>query len=165
MHHQLWYLEQLAWIKVWLLHINHLQTEEHRCSPLTEEQRESVLQKIKEELLTPRGLRTLSPQDPNYKGTYGGDQATRDRAYHQGTVWPWLLGHFAEGYLKNHGRSGVHFIETLLKGFDETISERGIGTISEIFDGDPPHTANGAISQAWSVSELLRIFKLLEKYK
>lgn len=154
-----------AGFKDWSVRPNMVFATSLPYSPLTEEQRESVLQKIKEELLTPRGLRTLSPQDPNYKGTYGGDQATRDRAYHQGTVWPWLLGHFAEGYLKNHGRSGVHFIETLLKGFDETITERGIGTISEIFDGDPPHTANGAISQAWSVSELLRIFKLLEKYK
>lgn len=134
-------------------------------SPLSETQREAVLQKIKEELLTPRGLRTLSPKDPNYQGSYAGSQRERDMAYHQGTVWPWLLGHFVEGYLKNHAKSGVHFAETLLNGFAQTMTEHGIGTISEVFDGDPPHHAGGAISQAWSVAEVLRALMLVEQYK
>jgi predicted glycogen debranching enzyme len=133
-------------------------------SPISEEMCKEVLNTVMQELLTPRGLRTLSPKNPIYKGTYCGDQATRDMAYHQGTVWPWLLGHFAEGYLKLYGKSGVRFIKSLFDGFEPVMTEHGIGTISEIYDGDPPHSPRGAISQAWSVAELLRMNWLIEKY-
>ena len=129
-----------------------------------EEIRKQVLSVVKRELLTSRGLRTLTPKNPAYKGAYFGNQAERDLAYHQGTVWPWLLGHFAEGYLKLHGNSGLSFIKSLYKGFEPVMTEHGIGTISEIYDGDPPHFARGAISQAWSVAELLRINWLIKKY-
>jgi predicted glycogen debranching enzyme len=133
-------------------------------SPVDEDIRKNVESVVKKELLTPRGLRTLTPKNPAYKGVYFGDQAERDLAYHQGTVWPWLLGHFVEGYLKLHGKSGLSFIKSLFKGFESVMTEHGIGTISEIYDGDPPHQARGAISQAWSVAELLRINWLIKQY-
>ena len=126
-------------------------------SPLDEESRRNVLEVVRKELLTPRGLRSLAPKNPFYKGVCHGDQKTRDEAYHQGAVWPWLLGHFVEGYLKVYGESGLPLVESLYAGFEEVMTEHGIGTISEIYDGDPPHTARGALSQAWSVAELMRI--------
>jgi predicted glycogen debranching enzyme len=132
---------------------------------LSEKIRQLVLETIQKELLTPFGLRTLSPNHPDYKGVYAGDQPTRDRAYHQGTVWPWLLGHFAEGYLKIYGKSGLSLIKSLYAGFEDDLKENGIGSISEVYDGDPPHKAGGAISQAWSVAEILRMGKLIEDYE
>ena len=124
-----------------------------------------MLSRIKQELLTTRGLRTLTPVSAAYKGIYFGDQTERDQAYHQGTVWPWLFGHFVEGYLKIHGNSGLSFIKGYYKEFAQTLTEHGVGTISEIYDGDPPHTPRGAISQAWSVAELLRIGQLIGEYE
>ncbi|MBW6460292.1 MAG: amylo-alpha-1,6-glucosidase [Bacteroidales bacterium] len=126
-------------------------------SPLDEESRRKVLEVVRNELLTPRGLRSLAPKNPLYMGVCHGDQKTRDEAYHQGNVWPWLLGHFVEGYLKIYGKSGLPFVKSLYAGFEGVMTEHGIGTISEIYDGDPPHAARGALSQAWSVAELLRI--------
>ncbi len=133
-------------------------------SPLDEQMKAAVIEKVRDELLTPRGLRTLSPKDTAYKGVYFGDQKSRDAAYHQGTVWAWLLGHFAEAYLKIHGKNGIPFIKNIYDGFSDTMIEHGISTISEVFDGDPPHKAEGAISQAWSVGELLRINYLMKRY-
>ncbi|MCX6233832.1 MAG: glycogen debranching enzyme N-terminal domain-containing protein [Bacteroidetes bacterium] len=134
-------------------------------TPLDEEKRKSILDVIRNELLTSRGLRTLSPSHPDYQGVYYGDQSTRDRIYHNGCVFPWLLGHFVEGYLRIHGKSGLRFVKLLYSGFEEVIQDYGIGTIAELYDGDPPHKAGGAISQAWSVAELLRIGKMLKKYE
>lgn len=133
-------------------------------TPLNEEMRNSILERIKSELLTKRGLRSLAPKNPLYKGVYTGNQAQRDMAYHQGSVYPWLLGHFVEGYLAIHGKSGLGFVTDLYLGFNEEMMEHGIGTISEVYDGDPPHKAGGAISQAWSVAELLRINWLIRQY-
>ncbi len=130
---------------------------------LTKEQMKSILDIVNRILVTPRGLRTLSPSDEGYSGIYCGDQEKRDRAYHQGTVWPWLVGPFCEGWLRVYGEGGVSRVRKLIMGFEETLTEAGISTISEIYDGDPPHTPRGAISQAWSVGEVLRIFTLLEK--
>jgi predicted glycogen debranching enzyme len=134
-------------------------------SPVSEDIRKKVLSKIKQELLTPRGLRTLTPVSAAYKGSYLGDQTQRDLAYHQGTVWPWLFGHFADGYLRIHGKSGLSFIKGYYEEFSQTMTEHGVGTISEIYDGDPPHTPRGAVSQAWSVAEILRIHKLIQEYE
>ena len=136
-----------------------------KYSPLNDEIKGQVLERIKKELLTPRGLRTLSPKSPDYKGVYEGNQEQRDKAYHQGTVWPWLLGHFCEGYLKIYKERGVEFVSKLIEGFEEVMCEHGISSISEIYDGNPPHKPKGAISQAWSVAEILRIMRLIEKYK
>ena len=132
--------------------------------PVGEDIRIKIVDKIRKQLLTPRGLRTLSPEDIEYKGFYYGDQATRDKAYHQGTVWPWLIGHYTEAYLKIHGKGGLSHIEKLYRGFEEEMFEHGIGTISEVFDGDPPYRAAGAISQAWSVAEVIRMGTIIKQY-
>jgi glycogen debranching enzyme len=131
-------------------------------SMLEKDQMKKVLDIADKELVTIRGLRTLSPRNPLYKGICRGNQEQRDSAYHQGTVWPWLLGPFCEGWLKVYGRQGVQRVKTLIYGLEEVMSEHGITTISEIYDGDPPHSPEGAISQAWSVSEVLRIIDILE---
>ncbi len=120
----------------------------------------SVLDVAESELLTCRGLRTLSPKNPNYKGVYRGNQEQRDAAYHQGTVWPWLIGPFAEAYLRLYGEKGVKKMSKLIKEFEDVMDEHGVSTISEVYDGDPPHLPGGAISQAWSVAEILRIIDL-----
>jgi len=130
---------------------------------LDKEQMKKVLDIADKELVTPRGLRTLSPGNKYYKGTYYGNQEERDKAYHQGTVWPWLFGPFCEGWLNVYGKQGVQKIRKLIYGLEEVMSEHGITTLSEIHDGDPPHAPRGAISQAWSVGEVLRIIDLLEK--
>lgn len=132
-------------------------------SMLSEEQMFKVVNVVKNELLTSRGLRTLSPKNPNYQGRYYGDAKTRDKAYHQGTAWPWLLGAYCESYLKLFGENGLETVKELYEGFEEEMTVDGIGTISEVYDGNPPHLAGGAISQAWSVSELLRIRDMIKK--
>ncbi|NTW33097.1 MAG: amylo-alpha-1,6-glucosidase [Bacteroidetes bacterium] len=149
--------------KDWTIRPNMVFATSLPYSPLHEKIRQLILEKIQQELLTPRGLRTLTPKHPDYKGAYSGNQTERDLAYHQGTVWPWLLGHFAEAYLKIHGKSGLSLIKKIYEGFDSTMTEHCIGTISEVFDGDPPHKGGGALSQAWSVGEVLRMKKLIEK--
>jgi len=131
-------------------------------SPLENNQAFEVLNVVRQELLTNRGLRTLSPKNLNYKGICIGNQTERDTAYHQGTAWPWLLGTYSEAYLKIIGKSGIDEIKDIYQSFEELMDDRGIGTISEIYDGDPPHTARGAISQAWSVAELLRIKSMID---
>lgn len=131
-------------------------------SMLDKEQMKSILNVADKELVTARGLRTLSPGNLNYKGTCTGDQEERDTAYHQGTVWPWLYGPFCEGWLRVYGAQGVQKVKKLIYGLEAVMSEHGVSTISEIHDGDPPHSPQGAISQAWSVGEVLRIIELLE---
>jgi glycogen debranching enzyme len=117
----------------------------------------SILKVVERELLTPRGLRTLSPSDPNYIGRYEGGPGSRDGAYHQGTVWPWLMGPYLSAYVKTFGReTGREFGASWLKNFEEHLDEAGLGQVSEIFDGDSPHTPRGCVAQAWSVAELLR---------
>ena len=130
---------------------------------LNNEKAEKILNIADKELVTSRGLRTLTPKNDKYKGVYKGDQKERDSAYHQGTVWPWLLGPFCEGWLKLYGKLGTEKVRKLIYGFEDVMFEHGITTISEIYDGDPPHFPEGAISQAWSVGEVLRIMDLLDK--
>jgi predicted glycogen debranching enzyme len=133
-------------------------------TPLTKEMIKDVVDLTTSELLTPRGLRTLAPKNPSYIGIYEGSQEKRDKAYHQGTVWPWLLEPYCRAYLKLYKQSGVSHVKKLLDGFEEEMMNHGIGTIDEIFDGDPPHTGKGAISQAWSVAALLQMFKMIKQY-
>jgi predicted glycogen debranching enzyme len=118
----------------------------------------SVLSVVERDLLTPFGLRTLAPSDPDYRGVYEGGVEQRDAGYHQGPVWPWLLGHFVSAYMRVHGRSGKSIArgKSWLSVFESHLSEAGLGFISEIFDGDPPHHPRGCIAQAWSVAEVLR---------
>jgi predicted glycogen debranching enzyme len=126
---------------------------------LSMEQARSVVNVVQRDLLTPYGLRTLAPSDPRYVGRYQGDPASRDRAYHQGTVWPWLLGPFVTAYLYVNGddpaahRQATEWT-TELRRF---CADEGVGQIPEVFDGDAPHRPGGCIAQAWSVAELLRV--------
>lgn len=115
----------------------------------------SVLAVVERELLTPVGLRSLSPNNPEYKKNYHGDLKTRDAAYHQGTVWAWLIGPFIDAWLKLHPNEQKK-ARDFLRAFPAHLDEAGIGTISEVFDAEPPHTARGCIAQAWSVAEVLR---------
>ncbi len=134
-------------------------------SPISDEIKNRILQIVELELLTPRGLRTLSPKNLDYKGIYKGDIIARDSAYHNGSAFPWMLGQFADGYLRIHGKSGLSLIKNLYAGFEGEMIEAGVGTISELYYGDPPHKGKGAISQAWSVAELLRINYLIKIYE
>jgi predicted glycogen debranching enzyme len=122
---------------------------------LTEERWKPVLEVVKRELLTPVGLRSLSPGDKNYKAKYDGDLRTRDAAYHQGTVWAWLIGPFCTAWRRAYP-SDAAAVRNFLRGFQEHMDEDGIGTISEIFDAVPPFTPRGCMTQAWSVAEVLR---------
>lgn len=118
----------------------------------------SIMKIVTEELLTPYGLRTLSPYDTRYIGTYRGDLLSRDTAYHNGTAWPWLLGPYITAYLKvnDYSSESMSYARMLLKGLERHLDEAGVGTISEVFDGNPPHRPGGCISQSWSVAEITR---------
>lgn len=133
-----------------------------RRSPWTAAQKADVLATATRHLLTPRGLRTLSPDDPDYVPRYGGDQRTRDLAYHQGTVWPWLLGAYVELALQVGGAAARPGLRTLLSGFAAELDRAGLGHVSEVYDGEPPHRPGGTIAQAWSTAELLRAIALVE---
>ena len=127
--------------------------------------KERVLKVVTRELLTPKGLRTLSPKNPKYHGHYEGNQDERDNAYHQGTVWPWLIGAYIEANLKLYGKQFLPEAKELLEGFEEDMALYGLCSIAEVYDGDPPHHPNGSISQAWSGGEVLRSMKLIRKYE
>jgi len=150
--------------KDWSIRPNQVFATSLPYSMINDEIKKSALDVVNSQLVTPRGLRTLSPEDPAYKGVYEGNQEQRDSAYHQGTVWPWLLEGFSAGWLRIHKKSGVAYINSLLHGFEEEMTQHGLGSISEIYNGDPPHQAKGTISQAWSVGALLQMFKMIEKY-
>src|SRR3989441_251060 len=127
-------------------------------SMLSPERAKSVVEKVQEHLLTPYGLRSLAPSDPQYRGRYTGDPSSRDGAYHQGTVWPWLLGPFISAYVKVHGGSDAARRQAAewLAPLRDHLSDAGLGHISEILDGDPPHRPCGCMAQAWSVAEGFR---------
>ncbi len=133
-------------------------------SPLTRLQKRAVLDIVTKELLTPKGIRSLSPKSEGYRPYCTGPQYERDLAYHQGTAWPWLLGAYLEGYLRVFGKSGVAFAERMLISMEEEMGNHCIGTIAELFDGNPPFTGRGAISFAMNVAAMLRILNTLEKY-
>jgi predicted glycogen debranching enzyme len=117
----------------------------------------SILRVVERDLLTPRGLRTLSPKDSCYIGRYEGDPRSRDGSYHQGTVWPWLMGSYITAYEKTFGEDvGRRFATDWLNNFEEHLAEACLGQVSETFDGDSPQTPRGCVAQAWSVAELLR---------
>jgi predicted glycogen debranching enzyme len=129
-----------------------------RHSMLSPERARQVVSTVQEHLLTPYGLRSLTPKDPQYRGRYTGDGASRDGAYHQGTVWPWLMGPFITAYIKVNGGSDMarRQGEVWLTALQEHLGDAGLGHISEIFQGDTPHRAVGCVAQAWSVAEVLR---------
>ena len=134
-------------------------------SPLSQAQQKSVLDVCTRELLTPKGLRSLSPKSGGYNPMYVGPQTQRDYAYHQGTAWPWLGGFYMEACLKIYKRTRLSFIERQMVGYEDEMVQHCIGTIPELFDGNPPVSGRGAISFAMNVAEVLRTLELLEKYK
>ncbi len=134
-------------------------------SPLEKTQQKSVLDIVTRELLTPKGLRSLSPKSPFYRPEYIGGQLERDRNYHNGPIWAWTSGAFAEAYLKIRGRSGVSFLERMMAGFESELRELCIGTLSELYDGNPPFKGHGAMSYAMTVAEILRVLKMLNSFE
>lgn len=132
-------------------------------SPITEDMQRGVVEVIHRELFTPKGIRTLSPKNQHYLGQYEGDQISRDQAYHQGTAWPWLLGHFVEAYYKIHGKTANSIAKTILDSFCGDMSKHGVCGISEVFDGDPPQRPGGCLSQAWSVAAIIKTKRLYDQ--
>jgi len=132
-------------------------------SPLDQHQRKSVIDVCTRELLTPKGLLSLSPKSGGYNPMYVGPQAQRDCAYHQGTAWPWLGGFYMEAYLKIYKRTRLSFIERQLIGYEDEMTHHCIGSISELFDGNPPFSGRGAMSFAMNVAEILRTLNMMEK--
>lgn len=134
-------------------------------SPLDQAQKKGVVDICTRELLTPKGLRSLSPKSGGYNPMYVGPQTQRDYAYHQGTAWPWLGGFYMEALLKLYKRTRLSFIERQMVGYEDEMSYHCLGTIPELFDGNPPFHGRGGISFAMNVGEVLRTLELLEKYK
>ena len=133
-------------------------------SPLAQDQKKSVIDICTRELLTPKGLRSLSPKSGGYNPMYVGPQTQRDYAYHQGTAWPWLGGFYLEACLKLYKRTRVSFVQRQLVGFQDEMTINCLGTIPEMSDGNPPFRARGAMSFAMNVAEILRTLNLLGKY-
>ncbi|WMJ73741.1 amylo-alpha-1,6-glucosidase [Cytophagaceae bacterium ABcell3] len=125
---------------------------------LEDDHANQILTIVEEHLLTPLGLRSLSPEDIQYKGLYTGDLLARDGAYHQGTVWSWLLGPYMTAKVRLQGEEGKEYVKDLLKVFAAHLSDAGVGNVSEIFDGEYPYQPKGCIAQAWGVAEVLRAY-------
>lgn len=129
-------------------------------SPIPRETQMAVLDTVERELYTPLGLRTLSPKNPAYQGRYQGDQASRDRAYHQGTIWTWLLDAYVEAVEKIKGAGDALVVsQEIMQALEKELHRAGLGSLSEVYDGDPPHNPGGTIAQAWSVAAAMRIFR------
>lgn len=152
-------------IQDWKVRPNMLIAAALPYSPIDEVKQKSIISKIKHELLTPYGIRTLSPQDPDYKSTFKGNQFQRDKAYHNGIAFPFLLEYFVNAYLRIHGKSGLSFVKRIYEGFEVQMRIHGLATISEVFEPDPPYTAGGAIAQATSVAALLCIKEAIDYYE
>jgi len=146
----------------WSVRPNQIFAASLEYSPLDRDQKKSVLDFVTKELLTPKGLRTLSPKSAGYNPIFEGNEDQREGAYHNGTAWPWLIGPYLEGYLKIYKNSGISLAQRVIYSFEEELNERGIGTISELFDGNPPYRGRGGITFAMSVAEILRIQRLVK---
>jgi predicted glycogen debranching enzyme len=129
-------------------------------SALNPAQQRAVVDVCRDHLLTPHGLRSLTPNDPNYVGHYGGDRLQRDGAYHQGTIWAWLIGPFVSAHYRVY--QDAKLARSYLKPLLHQLADHCVGSISEIFDGDDPFEPRGAVAQAWSVAEILRVWQELE---
>ncbi len=130
------------------------------------EEARSILEKVRTLLYTPFGIRTLSPEDPDYCPYYFGDQYHRDKAYHQGTAWSWLLGPYIDCIIKIEGMElGRAEAKEIIKNFIPHLEEAGVGSISEIFDATSPHYPKGCIAQAWGVGEILRVYMEYKLYQ
>jgi glycogen debranching enzyme len=131
---------------------------------LTSQQERSVVDAVYRHLYTPCGLRTLSPEDPEYHGSYGGPQVDRDMAYHQGTTWVFPMGGYYLAYLKVHGYSAeaADYVRSQLAALKPMLREGCLGQLPEIYDGDFPSEGKGCFAQAWSVGEMLRVLEAIE---
>ncbi len=133
-------------------------------SPLDRRQRKRVLDVVTRELLTPKGLRSLSPKSYGYRPAYVGSPREREEALHQGPARPWLIGFYADAYLRVFGMSGVSYIDRMLIGFEDEMSQGCIGSLSQLYDGNPPYSGRGAISHATNVAEVLRTLRSLKRF-
>ena len=134
-------------------------------SPLDRRQRKSVLDVVTRELLTPKGLRTLSPKSYGYRPTYQGSPEEREMTIHNGPARPWLMGFYAEAYLKVFGHSGVNYIDRMLIGYEDEMANGCIGSLSQLYDGNPPFQGRGAVSHATNVAEILQTLTTLKKFE
>lgn len=134
-------------------------------SPLDRRQRKGVLDVVTRELLTPKGLRTLSPKSYGYRPSYVGSPEERDFAMHNGPSRPWLMGFYADAYLRVFGMSGVGYIDRMLIGFEDEMSQGCIGSLSQLYDGNPPYTGRGAVSHATNVAEVLRAYRTVKRFE
>jgi glycogen debranching enzyme len=134
-------------------------------SPLSTEQKKMIINIATKKLLTIMGLRTLAPDNIRYTGDITGDHKEREAVIHQGAVWPWLMQFFIEAYLKIYKQSGTGYAGQLTEAFKDVMTEHCVGTLSEMYNGDPPHKAKGAISQAWSVAAIVYAHNLVHSYK
>lgn len=132
-------------------------------SPLLNEKKKFILDVVKQELLTPRGIRSLSPKNPKYKSKYEGNIEIRDNSYHNGAVWPWLLIPYADVLTSLYGKSAMAELQAIVNRFEGVMAEHGIGSVSELYNGDPPFEGKGGVSQAWSVAAILSLMNILEK--
>ncbi|MEI7523259.1 MAG: amylo-alpha-1,6-glucosidase [Mariniphaga sp.] len=150
--------------KDWAVRPNMIFAAGFSYSPLTRDQKKTILSKVRNELLTPRGLRSLAPNDLQYKGSCIGTQDQRSAAFHMGSVYPFLIYPFVKTYLEIHKAGGLSFVKQIMAGFEEEMSEHCVGTLSELYEGNPPYSARGAISQAWNVGGVLSAMAALEKF-
>ncbi len=134
-------------------------------SPLDRRQRKTVLDVVTRELLTPKGLRTLSPKSYGYRPCYVGSPDEREFAMHNGPARPWLIGFYADAYLRVFGMSGVAYIDRMLIGFEDEMTQGCIGSLSQLYDGNPPYTGRGAVSHATNVAEVLRTYRSLKRFE
>ena len=148
----------------WEVRPNMLIASSLEYSPLTTPERKKIFDICTKELLTPKGMRSLSPKSGAYNPLYVGGQKQRDAAYHQGTVWPWLSGFYLETCLKIYKRSGLSWVDRCFLGFEEEMNYHCIGTLPELFDGNPPFSGRGALSFAMNVAAVLRVNKVLSKF-
>ncbi len=150
--------------KDWSVRPNMIFAAGFEYSPLSREQKKSIISKVRNELLTPRGLRSLAPKDLNYKGSCEGNADKRSAAAHMGSAYPFLILPFIKAYLDIHKAGGLSFANQIMAGFEEEMSEHCVGTLSEVYEGNPPYTARGAISQAWNVGGVLSALSVIERF-
>jgi glycogen debranching enzyme len=134
-------------------------------SPLDKKQQKAVVDICTKELLTPKGLRTLSPKSGDYRPVYRGGQQERDRNFHNGPVWPFTIAAYSRAYMNVYKYSGISFMERLLVGFEAEMNELTIGTLNEMYDGNPPYKGHGGMSYAPSVAAVISVMDTLKKYQ
>lgn len=151
--------------KDWTVRPNMVIAAAMEYTPLDREKRKAILSVAKQQLLTPKGLRSLSPESPFYEGILEGGIYEREKSVHQGAVWPWLSQFFVDAYLDVHKRGGLHVAKRILVDFEDDMTSHCVGSIAEMYTGNPPHVAKGAISQAWSIGAVTRIFGMLVDFE